>query len=226
MLNNNIKYLPAKDENGNLTEWKKTVFLKHFITKDFIEIGDYTYYDASFSNDSPEDFENTNVLYFPTNHSKLKIGRFCCLSNKCKFMMSGAQHPLNSATTYPLFWNFIHNPAIKSYFDILPDKKFYHKEYADTVIGHDVWIGYDALIMPNVTIGNGAVIGARSVVTKDVPPYSIVAGNPAKIIRKRFDDVTIERLQKLEWWHWEMEKIINAYDAIMNCRIDQLEKLI
>jgi virginiamycin A acetyltransferase len=224
MLNTNIKYLPTKDEEGNLTYWKQTVFLKHFITKKFIEVGDYTYYDTSFTDDKPENFENTNVLYFPANNSKLKIGKFCCLANECKFMMSGAQHTLNSLTAYPLFWNFISDPEVKNYFDILPDKSTYHKEYADTVVGNDVWIGYDALIMPGIKIGDGAVIGARSVVTKDIPPYSIAAGNPAKIIRKRFDDEIIDKLLAIQWWDWDMEKIVSAYDAIMNSNITVLEK--
>jgi len=214
-----------KDENGNLTEWKQSIFLKHFITKNFIEVGDYTYYDASFTNENPEDFENTNVLYFPANDVKLKIGKFCCLANKCKFMMAGAQHHLNSFTAYPLFWNFIYDAAVKSYFEILPNRKYYNKEYGDTVIGNDVWIGYDALIMPGVTIGDGAIIGARSVVTKDVSPYTIVAGNPARIIRKRFDDKTINRLLEIQWWHWHMEKIMSAYGAIMNAKVDELESL-
>ncbi|HVV69763.1 MAG TPA: CatB-related O-acetyltransferase [Gammaproteobacteria bacterium] len=222
MLTTEMKYLPAKNEDGNLTEWKSTVFLRHFITKDFIKIGDYTYYDTSFTDENPEDFENTNVLYFPTNNSQLIIGKFCCLANKCKFMMSGAQHHLNSFTAYPLFWNFIDNPEVKSYMDIIPDKKYYHKEYDNTVVGNDVWIGYDALIMPGVKIGNGAIVGARAVVTKDVPPYAIVGGNPANIIRTRFDDKTIHRLLEIQWWNWSIEKIMSAYSAIMNADIKAL----
>lgn len=225
MLNINTRYLPTKDENGNLTEWKQSIFLKHFITKSFITVGDYTYYDASFTNENPEDFENANVLYFPSGDAKLKIGKFCCLANKCKFMMSGAQHHLNSFTTYPLFWNFISDPNVKSYFDVIPEQKYYHKKYTDTVIGNDVWVGYDALIMPGIIIGDGVIIGARSVVTKDVPPYSIVAGNPAKIIRKRFDDETINKLLTIKWWDWDIKAIMNAYQAIMDCDINKLELL-
>lgn len=221
MLTTKMKYLPAK-ENGNLSEWKKTVFLKHFITRDFIKVGDYTYYDASFTNENPEDFENTNVLYFPTNNAQLIIGRFCSLANKCKFMMSGAQHHLNSFTAYPLFWNFISDPKVNDYFEIIPDKKYYHKEYTDTVIKNDVWIGYDALIMPGVNVGDGAIVGASSVVTKDVPPYAIVAGNPATIIRKRFDNKIIHELLEIEWWNWPIEKIMRAYEAIMNGDIKAL----
>jgi virginiamycin A acetyltransferase len=221
MIEKDTKYLPFKKEDGSLGEWDKTIFLKHFITKDFIEVGDYTYYDQSIGSGNPENFENDNVLYFPTGN-KLIIGKFCSLASNCKFIMSGANHHLNSFTTYPLFWNFISNPEVKSYFDIVPDKKHYHKEYGNTVIGNDVWIGYDALIMPGVKIGNGAVIGARAVVTKNVEPYTIVAGNQAKIIRKRFDDETIFELLKIQWWDWDIEKIMANYSNIMNCNLENL----
>lgn len=226
MLNPSMKYLTIKNENGHLMEWKKTIFLKHFITKNFIEVGDYTYYDTSFTNENPEDFENTNILYFPVNNSKLKIGKFCCLANRCKFMMSGSQHHLNAFTTYPLFWNFIDDPMVKNYVEVIPDKKYYHKEYGDTVVENDVWVGYDALIMPGIKIGSGAVIGAGAVVTKDVPPYTIVAGNPAIIIRKRFDDETIKQLLAIEWWNWPIAKILRAYDALMNGKINDLTNVL
>ncbi len=221
MLNPSLKYLPMKDPDGTIGEWKQTVFLKHFITKDFIEVGDYTYYDQSSGDGNPENFENENILYFPIGN-KLKIGKFCSLANNCKFIMSGAQHHLNSFTTYPLFWNLLSNPEVTSYLDIIPDKKYYHKEYGDTIIGNDVWIGYDALIMPGVKIGDGSIIGTRAVITKDVEPYTIVAGNPARVIRKRFDDKTIEKLLQIQWWSWEMEKITENYDAIMNCNLEKL----
>lgn len=221
MLTPHLKYLPMPQLDGECAEWQQTVFLRHFITKPFIEVGDYTYYDASFSNENPADFENTNVLYYGTEQ-KLKIGKFCCLANKCKFVMSGANHHVNAFTTYPLFWNFANKPGVKSYFDIIPDAKHY-KHYGDTVIGNDVWIGYDALIMPGVRIGDGAIIGARAVAAKDVPPYTVVAGNPAKKIRQRFDDATIEALLKMQWWNWDMGKIMRNYDALMNCDLVALE---
>lgn len=222
MLTSEMKYLPSRDEHGRLTEWKSTIFLKHFITKDFIKVGDYTYYDASFSTQNPEDFENTNVLYFPAGNTQLIIGKFCCLANQCKFMMSGAQHHLNSFTAYPLFWNFISEPNVKSYFEVIPDAVHYHKTYSDTVIGNDVWIGYDALIMPGITIGDGAIVGSRAVVTRDVPPYAIVAGNPARVIRQRFDPHTVAQLLEIQWWHWPIERIMQCYDAIMNCDLKAL----
>jgi virginiamycin A acetyltransferase len=145
MLTLDSKYLMLKNPEGDLVEWKKTIFLKHFISKPYIEVGDYTYYDASFTEEEPADFENTNVLYFPSEGTTLKIGKFCCLANKCKFMLSSAQHHLNAFTAYPLFWNFIFDPEVKSYLDIIPDKKYYGPQKGNTVIGNDVWIGYDAL---------------------------------------------------------------------------------
>ncbi len=221
MLNKDLKYLPMKNSDGTLGECKKTVFLKHFITKDFIQIGDYTYYDASFSSENPEEFENTNVLYVGVG-SQLKIGKFCCLAHQCKFLMSGANHHLNAFTTYPLFWNFITKPEVKNYLEVIPDDRYYHKPKNDTIVGNDVWIGYDALIMPGIKISDGAIIGARSVVTKDVEPYTIVAGNPAKVIRKRFDSQTIDQLLSLQWWNLEMDEIMKKYEAIMNCKLEVL----
>lgn len=209
------------DGKGGCFELKSVIFLKHFITKPFIEVGDYTYYDATFSQDSPEDFENTNVLYLPNEISKLRIGKFCCLANKCKFIMPRAQHHLNSFTTYPLFWNFL-NEGVKDYLDVRPNQKYFSKTYGDTTIGNDVWIGYDAVIMPGIKIGDGAVIGTNSVVTKDVPPYSIVGGNPANVIRMRFDEATINTLLQIKWWDWEIEKIMRHYNAIMDCNLDEL----
>jgi virginiamycin A acetyltransferase len=223
MLDKKTKYLQIKNPDGSIGEWRRTIFLKHFITKDFIEVGDYTYYDESFTETDPEKFEEHNVLYFGLGQ-KLKIGKFCSLASNCKFLMKGAQHTLNSFTTYPLFWNLVSKPEIKNFFDCIPDKKYYNKDYGDTIIGNDVWIGYDALIMPGVTIGDGAVIGAKAVITKDVEPYTIVGGNPAKVIRKRFDDETIKKLLKVQWWNWEIEKIMKNYNLIMDCKIDELIK--
>ena len=213
MLSKTQKYLQIKNEKGELIDYKSTIFLKHFITKDWIEVGDFTYYDTSFGGGNPENFENENVLYFPTGQ-KLKIGKFCCLASACKFIMAGSVHPMKPLTTYPLFWNLIDQPTVKSFMDILPDQKYYHKTYGDTEIGNDVWIGYDALIMPGVKIGHGAIIAARAVITKDVPPYAIVGGNPAQILRFRFDETTIERLLKLSWWDWEIEKIVKNIENI------------
>ena len=221
MLNKDTRYLQIKNPDDSMSDWKKTIFLKHFITKDFIEVDDYTYYDESFDEGNPEKFEENNVLYSGSGQ-KLKIGKFCSLAGGCKFLMKGAQHTLNSFTTYPLFWNLVSRPEVKSFFDAIPDKKYFNKEYGDTVIGNDVWIGYEAVIMPGVKIGDGAVIGTRAVVTKDIEPYTIVGGNPAKVIRKRFDDETIRKLLEIQWWNWEVEKIMDNYQNIMDCDLEKL----
>jgi virginiamycin A acetyltransferase len=172
-------------------------FIRNTVKSPNILVGEYTYYD------DPEDSENfeRNVLYhFPFIGDRLIIGRFCAIGRGVKFIMNGANHKLSGISTYPFFifgngWESA-APAPGD----LPHK-------GDTVIGNDVWLGYDALIMPGVTIGNGAVIAARSVVTADVPAYAIVGGNPAKVIRRRFDDATIATLEEIAWWDWPVERI-------------------
>jgi virginiamycin A acetyltransferase len=220
MLNPHLRYLPSKLPDGSWGEYKNCIFLKHFITKtDIIDGGDYTYYAATGNEcEDASLFEQKNVLYaFPG--SRLEIGKFCQLAQDCKFMLHFADHHLNAFTTYPLFWNLLDQHD--NYFEAVPSPKYF-KEKGKTVIGNDVWIGYDALIMPGVNVGNGAIVGARSVVTKDIPPYCIVAGNPAKIIRYRFEESVIEKLCTIAWWNWDIAKIMKHYDAIMNCNIDVL----
>lgn len=197
---------------------KQTVYLKSVITRPTIEVGDFTIYN-DFVND-PCDFEKNNVLYhYPINNDRLIIGKFCSIACGAKFIFNCANHTLKSLSTYtfPLFfeeWDLPKSEVAEAW-----DNK------GDIVIGNDVWIGYDALIMAGVKIGDGAIIGARAVVTKDVEPYSIVGGVPAKEIRKRFSTDIINRLQKLEWWNWPDNKIRNAISAIQCYDIDTLEKL-
>lgn len=197
---------------------KHTVYLKSVVTRPTIEVGDFTIYN-DFVND-PCDFEKNNVLYhYPINYDRLVIGKFCSIACGAKFIFNSANHTLKSLSTYtfPLFfeeWDLPKSEVAEAW-----DNK------GDIVIGNDVWIGYDALIMAGVKIGDGAIIGARAVVTKDVEPYSIVGGVPAKEIRKRFSTDIIDRLQKLEWWNWPDNKIRNAISAIQCCDIDTLEKL-
>ncbi|MDE6649358.1 MAG: CatB-related O-acetyltransferase [Muribaculaceae bacterium] len=196
----------------------QTVYLKSVITRPTIEVGDFTIYN-DFVND-PRDFEKNNVLYhYPINHDRLIIGKFCSIACGVKFIFNCANHTLKSLSTYtfPLFFEEWDLP--KSEVSTAWDNK------GDIIIGNDVWIGYDAVIMAGVKIGDGAIIGARAVVTKDVEPYSIVGGVPAKEIRKRFTPDIIEKLQNLQWWNWPENKIRDAISAIKCGDIDILEKL-
>lgn len=196
----------------------QTVYLKSVITRPNIEVGDFTIYN-DFVND-PREFEKNNVLYhYPINHDRLIIGKFCSIACGAKFIFNCANHTLKSLSTYtfPLFFEEWDLP--KSEVATAWDNK------GDIVIGNDVWIGYDAVIMAGVTIGDGAIIGTRAVVVKDVEPYSIVGGILAKEIRKRFSPDIIARLRKLQWWNWPPEKIQSIIQYIQNGNIEVLEKL-
>lgn len=185
----------------------QTVYLKDVITNPNIEVGEYTMYN-DFVND-PREFEKNNVLYhYPINGDKLIIGKFCSIACGAKFLFTSANHKMSSLSTYP-FPIFYEEWGL----DVKDIRNAWDNK-GDIIIGNDVWIGYEAVIMAGVTIGDGAIIGTRAVVTKDVPPYTIVGGVPAKPIRKRFDDATVERLIKLRWWDWEHEKIAQSIAAI------------
>lgn len=196
----------------------QTVYLQSVVTRPTIEVGDFTVYN-DFVND-PRDFEKNNVLYhYPINNDRLVIGRFCSIACGAKFIFNCANHTLKSLSTYtfPLFfeeWDLPKSEVASAW-----DNK------GDIVIGNDVWIGYDAVIMAGVTIGDGAIIGARAVVTKDVEPYSIVGGVPAKEIRKRFAPDVVERLRAMQWWNWQEEKIRKAISAIQSGDIEALENI-
>ena len=201
------------------TQSHSTVYLKNVITDASIEVGDYTTYD-DFERD-PRDFQRNNVLYhYPEcNNDRLTIGKFCSIACGAKFIFNAANHALNSLTTYP-FPIFFEEWGLST--DVNDIATAWDNK-GDIVIGNDVWIGYEAIIMSGVTIGDGAIIGTRAVVTKDVPPYSIVGGVPAKIIRRRFDDDTVRRLQNLCWWNWEEEKIRRNIAALMAGKLDEIK---
>ena len=185
----------------------QTVYLKDVITGPNIEVGEYTIYN-DFARD-PRDFEKNNVLYhYPINGDRLVIGRFCSIACGAKFMFTSGNHSMQSLAnyTFPIFFDEWGLDA-KDICDAWDNK-------GDTVIGNDVWIGYEAVIMPGVKIGDGAVIGTRALVTKDVPPYTIVGGVPAKPIRRRFDDATVEKLEALRWWDWDEDRLKRALPAI------------
>ena len=196
---------------------KEIVYLKDVVTGPNIEIGDYTIYN-DFVRD-PRHFEKNNVLYhYPVNGDRLKIGKFCSIACGAKFLFTSGNHSMQSFSTYtfPIFYEEwgLDGKAIRSAWD----------NKGDIVLGNDVWIGYEAVILSGVTIGDGAIVGARAVVTKDVPPYTIVAGVPARPIRKRFDEETIAKLQALRWWNWDEEKIKRCIPAIQSGDIDALER--
>lgn len=196
----------------------QTVYLKDVVTGPNIEIGDYTMYN-DFERD-PRDFERNNVLYhYPVNGDKLRIGKFCSIACGAKFLFNSANHTLRSLSTYP-FPIFYEEWGLEG-----KDIRQAWENKGDIVIGNDVWIGYQAVILAGVTVGDGAIIGSRAVVTRDVPPYTIVGGVPAKPIRKRFDEDTIARLQALRWWDWDQETIRRAIPAIQAGRLSELEGL-
>ena len=195
--------------------YDKIIFLKNFVKAKNILVGDYTYFDDR--RNGPEKFEEYNVLYnYDFSKTKLVIGKFCAIAAEVKFIMTG-NHKLDAVSTFPFP---IFQKGWEKAFNIfdLPVK-------GDIIIGNDVWFGYDSLIMSGVKIGHGAIIATRAVVVKDVPPYSIVAGNPAKVVKKRFGDATINRLLQIAWWDWEIEKINRNLSLICHLNIDRLEKV-
>lgn len=200
------------------TNDKQTIYLKYAISNPNITVGEYTMYN-DFEND-PTLFEKNNVLYhYPINKDKLVIGKFCSITCGAKFLFTSANHTMKSLSTYPfpLFfeeWGLNKKDVTKSW-----DNK------GDIIIGNDVWIGYEAVILSGVTIGDGAIIGTRALVTKDVPPYTIVGGMPAKIIRKRFEEETINLLLEKKWWNWSREKIAKNIKNIQNGCIENLYDL-
>ena len=191
-----------------------TVFLKTVITRPTIEIGDYTYYN------DPEHaaaFEERNVLYhFDFVGDRLIIGRFCALASGATFIMNGANHSTVGFSTYPFAifggsWG-----AVSDLTGVIQSHR------GDTRVGHDVWIGRNATILPGVTIGDGAIIGAHAVVAGDVPAYAVAVGNPARVVRYRFDHATIDRLREIAWWHWPVDRVSRNIAAIQGADLDRL----
>ena len=196
----------------------ETVYLQNVVNDANIEVGDYTMYNDYVRD--PRDFQKNNVLYhYPVNGDKLKIGKFCSIACGAKFIFTSANHKMASLSTYP-FPIFFAEWGLegKNIRDAWDNK-------GDIVVGSDVWIGYEAVILSGVHIGDGAIIGARAVVTKDVAPYTIVGGVPAKPIRRRFDDETIEKLESLRWWDWDAERIRACIPAIQSGDIAALEEM-
>jgi virginiamycin A acetyltransferase len=204
---------PSPDRPYPLDELQRVGFLKPLITKPNIFVGDYTYYDDP---QGPERFETENVLYhFAEVGDKLIIGKFCALAHGVKFIMNGANHQLNGFSTYPFFifgngWEYA-TPAADEY-----------TSKGDTILENDVWLGYEALVMPGVNVGNGAIVASRAVVTRDVPAYTIVAGNPARVVKQRFADEVIAELQQIQWWDWSADKISRHLRSITSADLSAL----
>lgn len=187
-------------------------YVKNTVTNPNIMIGDYTYYDDPVDS---ENFERNVLYHFPFVGDKLVIGKFCALSRGIRFIMNGANHKMSGFSTYPF------EIFGKDWQRVTPQRNEYPYK-GDTVIGNDVWIGYEAVIMPGITIGDGAIVAAQSVVTKDVSPYTIVGGNPAEVIRQRFSDTVIQALLEIAWWNWDMEKITANLEKIVGADITAL----
>lgn len=202
---------PDKNTAFPLENYSRLCFLKNIIRNPNIIVGDYTYYD-DFEN--VENFEKNVKYHFEFIGDKLRIGKFCMIASDVKFIMNGANHLTNAISTFPfaIFGNGWENAM---------EEKSYPKK-GDIIIGNDVWIGYNTTIMSGVTIGDGAIIATNSTVIKDVEPYSIVGGNPAFEIRKRFPEEIITKLLELKWWDWDIEKITVNIQSLTGNNIDKL----
>ncbi|WP_333662173.1 Vat family streptogramin A O-acetyltransferase [Chishuiella changwenlii] len=196
--------IPDKNEIFPLPHYNKLCFLKNIIKNPNIIVGDYTYYDDF---DNVENFEKNVKYHFDFIGDKLIIGKFCMIASDVKFIMNGANHKMDGITAYPFY--IFGKDWVKS---TPKAEDFPYK--GDTIIENDVWIGHNVTIMPGVKIGNGAIISTNSTVTKDVEPYSIVGGNPAKEIKKRFSQEKIDELLAMEWWNWEIEKITEKLEFL------------
>jgi virginiamycin A acetyltransferase len=195
-----------------LNGYNRLCFLKNITKNPNIEVGDFTYYD-DFEN--VENFEKNVRYHFDFTGDKLKIGKFCMIASDVSFIMNGANHLTEGVSSYPF-------AVFGGDWSHAMDSKTYPNR-GDIVVGNDVWLGYKSVIMSGVHIGDGAIIGAYSVVTKDVPPYSIVGGNPAKVIRQRFSESDTARLLKLAWWNWDFDKISRNVQHLTGNDLDALE---
>jgi virginiamycin A acetyltransferase len=189
-----------------------TVFLRAVIRHPRWLIGDYTYASAQIA---PQDWAAHLAPYlFDFSPEQLVIGRFCQIADGVKFITSSANHRMDGFSTYPF-------AVFHGQFDNAPSLP---APGPDTVIGNDVWIGQGARILPGARIGNGVIVGAGAVVGGDIAPYSIVAGNPARPVRSRFDAATIGRLQTLAWWDWPIDLICRNEGAICGADLAALEQ--
>jgi virginiamycin A acetyltransferase len=194
---------------------QRVVFLRPLVQSANVEVGEYTYFD-SFGD--PREFEREAVLYAFGPERRLIIGRFCAIASGVRFVMPGANHADLGPSTYPFG---VFGPPWDTTMDIVTSAP----SRGDTVVGHDVWLGYSALVLPGVTVGDGAVVAAASVVARDVPPYAIVAGNPARVVRSRFSAEDVDRLLRAAWWNWPIELVSEHARTIMAGTAAELEQI-
>ncbi|UII23206.1 CatB-related O-acetyltransferase [Fulvivirga ligni] len=202
---------PDKESIFPLPNYNRLCFLKNILKNPNIIVGDYTYYDDF---EDVANFEKNVKYHFDFTGDKLVIGKFCMIASDVKFIMNGANHLSNAISAYPfaIYGNgWEHAMEGKTY----PNK-------GDVTVGNDVWIGYNATIMAGVQIGDGAIISANATVVKDVAPYSIVGGNPAREIKKRFSDTNIEKLLEMAWWNWPIEAITENIQDLTDNNVDDL----
>ncbi|WP_196889514.1 CatB-related O-acetyltransferase [Aureivirga sp. CE67] len=206
---------PNKNKIFPIPNYNKLCFLKNLVKNPNIEIGDYTYYD-DFEN--VDNFEKNIKYHFDFIGDKLIIGKFCMIASDVKFIMNGGNHLTESISAYPfaIFGNDWQNAM---------DGKNYPTK-GDTIIGNDVWLGHNVTIMPGIKIGDGAIIATNTTVTKDVSPYSIIGGNPGKVIKKRFSEENIELLLQIKWWNWEIEKITENVQLLTSNDFEKLKQLL
>ncbi|MGW5704159.1 CatB-related O-acetyltransferase [Amycolatopsis japonica] len=184
---------------------ERVIFLKPLIRSPKIVVGDYTYFDDP---DGATEFERRNVLY-GYGPERLVIGKYCALASGTRFLMAGADHPTLGPSTFP--FTMFGGDWTEKTLDLVTGMP----SRGDTVVGNDVWIGHQATVMPGVTIGDGAIVAAGAVVTADVPPYTIVGGNPARPVRQRFGDAGISALRRAAWWDWPVDLVTEHVRTIM-----------
>ncbi len=208
-------YGPDPKTKHPLPDFPRVCFIKNTVSNPQIEIGDYTYYDDP---EDSEDFERNVLYHYPFIGDRLIIGKFCALAQGVSFIMNGANHPMSGVSSYP-FYIFGHGwESSKPAPEHFPFK-------GDTRIGHDVWIGRQAVILPGVQVGDGAIIAAHAVVTSDVEPYTVIGGNPAALIKRRVSPTVAAQLQELAWWNWPIETITQHLESITTGNLDELHRV-
>jgi virginiamycin A acetyltransferase len=200
-------------QGGQYRGLPQAVFLKPLVQSPFTEIGDYTYYADP---EDPTGFERNNVLYH-FGPERLVIGSYCALARGTTFIMGAANHRIGlSCYPFPMF-----GADWARHMDLYAGRPL----RGDTVVGSDVWLGHGATVMAGARIGHGAIVAAESVVSGEVPPYAVVAGNPARLVRTRYSEADVRRLLRIAWWDWPVDQVTQHLRLVMGEDIDQLEQV-